>query len=137
MIECRELGKRYGGHLAVDDLSFDVRSGAVTGFLGANGAGKHFLRRKRHFVIARRGALMRPYDDASSGLVTRHAAAGSRTRLKRPGSGLLPNATLLTVAGAGHTVISEKPDETGADAVAFLTGKPLPGTPYTAAGSPW
>ena len=40
MIECRNLSKRYGGRMAVDDLSFDVRSGAVTGFLGPNGAGK-------------------------------------------------------------------------------------------------
>ena len=34
------LTKRYGATTAVDDLSFDVRSGAVTGFLGPNGAGK-------------------------------------------------------------------------------------------------
>jgi ABC-2 type transport system ATP-binding protein len=40
MIECRNLSKRYGGRTVVDDLSFDVRAGAVTGFLGANGAGK-------------------------------------------------------------------------------------------------
>jgi ABC-2 type transport system ATP-binding protein len=40
MIEARQLTKRYGGTLAVDDLSFDVRPGMVTGFLGPNGAGK-------------------------------------------------------------------------------------------------
>jgi ABC-2 type transport system ATP-binding protein len=40
MIEARNLTKRYGGTLAVDDLSFDVRPGMVTGFLGPNGAGK-------------------------------------------------------------------------------------------------
>ncbi|MEJ3655997.1 ATP-binding cassette domain-containing protein [Actinomycetes bacterium KLBMP 9759] len=40
MISARGLTKRYGDVLAVDDLSFDVRPGAVTGFLGANGAGK-------------------------------------------------------------------------------------------------
>ena len=34
------LTKRYGDVTAVDDLSFEVRSGAVTGFLGPNGAGK-------------------------------------------------------------------------------------------------
>jgi ABC-2 type transport system ATP-binding protein len=34
------LTKQYGDVRAVDDLSFDVRSGAVTGFLGPNGAGK-------------------------------------------------------------------------------------------------
>jgi ABC-2 type transport system ATP-binding protein len=34
------LTKRYGDKLAVDDLSFTVQPGRVTGFLGPNGAGK-------------------------------------------------------------------------------------------------
>ncbi|WP_431909763.1 hypothetical protein [Nonomuraea jabiensis] len=37
MIEVRELTKRYGGVTAVRDLSFTVRPGQVTGFLGPNG----------------------------------------------------------------------------------------------------
>ncbi|MGV9566696.1 ATP-binding cassette domain-containing protein [Streptomyces sp. NPDC003480] len=40
MIELEGLTKRYGGKLAVDDLTFTVRPGVVTGFLGPNGAGK-------------------------------------------------------------------------------------------------
>src|SRR5579862_8630777 len=40
MIEARNLTKRYGATVAVDDLSFDVKPGMVTGFLGPNGAGK-------------------------------------------------------------------------------------------------
>ncbi len=40
MIEVRELTKHYGRTVAVDGLSFDLRPGAVTGFLGANGSGK-------------------------------------------------------------------------------------------------
>jgi ABC-2 type transport system ATP-binding protein len=40
MIEVRELTKRYGSTLAVDALSFGLRPGTVTGFLGANGSGK-------------------------------------------------------------------------------------------------
>lgn len=39
-IEVRSLSKRYGGKLAVDDVSFEVPAGRVTGFLGPNGAGK-------------------------------------------------------------------------------------------------
>jgi ABC-2 type transport system ATP-binding protein len=40
VIEARNLTKSYGATLAVDDLSFDVQPGLVTGFLGPNGAGK-------------------------------------------------------------------------------------------------
>jgi ABC-2 type transport system ATP-binding protein len=40
MIEANGLTKRYGSTLAVDDLSFTVQPGVVTGFLGPNGAGK-------------------------------------------------------------------------------------------------
>ncbi len=40
MIEVHQLSKRYGGKLAVDNLSFVVKPGVVTGFLGPNGAGK-------------------------------------------------------------------------------------------------
>jgi ABC-2 type transport system ATP-binding protein len=40
MIEATGLSKRYGKTVAVDDLSFTVQAGRVTGFLGPNGAGK-------------------------------------------------------------------------------------------------
>lgn len=40
LIEARSLGKSFGAHRAVDDLSFTVRPGSVTGFLGPNGSGK-------------------------------------------------------------------------------------------------
>ncbi len=40
VIEGRGLTKRFGSTLAVDDLSFTIRPGLVTGLLGPNGAGK-------------------------------------------------------------------------------------------------
>src|SRR5690606_504555 len=40
MIEARGLSKRYGDRVAVDDISFTIEPGHVTGCLGPNGAGK-------------------------------------------------------------------------------------------------
>jgi ABC-2 type transport system ATP-binding protein len=40
MITVDGVTKTYGGHLAVDDVSFTAKPGRVTGFLGPNGAGK-------------------------------------------------------------------------------------------------
>jgi ABC-2 type transport system ATP-binding protein len=40
LIEVRGLTKRFGAKTAVDDLTFTVEPGRVTGFLGPNGAGK-------------------------------------------------------------------------------------------------
>ncbi len=40
MIEVSHVTKKYGNIVAVDDLSFSVKSGEILGFLGPNGAGK-------------------------------------------------------------------------------------------------
>lgn len=40
MIQVENLVKRYGGHVAVDGMSFIVEEGKIYGFLGPNGAGK-------------------------------------------------------------------------------------------------
>lgn len=40
MIEIKNLVKKYGNHLAVDDISFTLEPGKIYGFLGPNGAGK-------------------------------------------------------------------------------------------------
>ena len=39
-IRAEKLTKRFGGFIAVNEITFDVKQGEIYGFLGANGAGK-------------------------------------------------------------------------------------------------
>ena len=67
MIEVEGLTKRYGSTLAVDDLSFKVVPGTVTGFLGPNGAGKSTTMRAIlglvHPTAGRTAVLGVPYSE--------------------------------------------------------------------------
>ena len=69
MIEVSHLTKKYGGHLAVDDVSFTVEDGQIYGLLGPNGAGKSTIM-----------SILTGYLSATGGQVT---VAGTRCR-RRP-----------------------------------------------------
>ena len=99
-IEIRGLTKRFGSFVAVDDLSFAVEPGRITGFLGPNGAGKTTTlrmllgpgplhQRHRHH---RRPALRRPPDPAVHG----------RARPSRPPTST-PAAAAATTCGCSPT----------------------------------
>ena len=89
MIEAVNLTKRYGKKTAVDNISFTVEPGTVTGFLGPNGAGKSTtMKMILGLVHPTRGSALiggRPFrslpNPAASigGLLDPHAVQGFRT----------------------------------------------------------
>ncbi len=67
ILEIQNLSKRYGDHVAVDDISFDVPRGSVFGLLGPNGAGKTTTIRMIMRIIGADGGTVlldgQPVDD--------------------------------------------------------------------------
>jgi ABC-2 type transport system ATP-binding protein len=55
VLELRGITKSYGGRRVLDDVSFDVRAGRLTGFVGGNGAGKTTTMRIALGVLAKDG----------------------------------------------------------------------------------
>jgi ABC-2 type transport system ATP-binding protein len=67
ILELKHLSKRYGDHVAVDDISFSVPRGSVFGLLGPNGAGKTTtIRMVMRIIASDSGTVLldgRPVDD--------------------------------------------------------------------------
>ncbi|MFC8090083.1 ABC transporter ATP-binding protein [Streptomyces sp. NPDC057301] len=92
-IEVQALTKEYGNRRAVDDLTFTVLPGRVTGFLGPNGAGKSTTMR---LVLG----LDRPTSGAAT--IGGHAYASLREPLRQVGALLDAQAAHGSRTGRDH-----------------------------------
>jgi ABC-2 type transport system ATP-binding protein len=95
MITVDRLTKRYGPFTAVDDISFEVQPGQVTGFLGPNGAGKSTAMR-----------IMAGLTPATSGTAT--VLGRAYGHLPNPGRhvGVLLDASAQHAGRTGREVLS-------------------------------
>ena len=60
MIDVQQLSKRFGAHVAVDDLTFQVQRGEAVALWGANGAGKTTVLRCLLHLLPYRAASTSP-----------------------------------------------------------------------------
>jgi len=66
-LSVRGIVKKFGNHVAVDDVSFEVPRGVVYGILGPNGAGKSTTLRMINDIIAPDQGTIRVLDDHAPG----------------------------------------------------------------------
>jgi len=116
VIEVRGLVKRFGPATAVDDLSFSVGAGTVTGFLGPNGAGKTTtLRMLLGLVRPTSGQALiwgRPYREL--GDRRKRVGAALETSGIHPGRTVAGHLRVRCAArGAGRSRIGAVLEETG------------------------
>ena len=107
MIEAKHLTKRYGKTVAVDDVSFVVQPGRVTGFLGPNGAGKSTTMR-----------MVLGLDAPSSGSVLIDGRPYAELADPLRSVGALLDAKAIVAAAAPPTISSGWPTATASPAAA-------------------
>jgi len=107
MIEARSLYKRFGDVVAVQEVSFAARNGAITGLVGPNGAGKSTTLRMLYTVL-RPDAGTATIDDVDA--VEKPLAARERLGVLPHASGVYPNLTArenIRYFGALHGLAGE------------------------------
>lgn len=120
MIEVRNLQKQFGAVAALRDVSFVARDGAITGLLGANGAGKSTTLRTICGVLKPAGGEVRI--DGTS-LLEHPLAAQRRVGGLLDHAGLYSRLTpreIFTFSGRLHGIASRRLRERVEEVIAFL-----------------
>jgi sodium transport system ATP-binding protein len=121
MIEVRNLQKQFGSVTALRDVSFTAPDGAITGLLGANGAGKSTTLRTICGVLQPGGGQV---------LVDGVSPSGDPLALQRHVGGLLDHAGLyarltpreiLTFSGRLHAIPQQRLRDRVEEIIAFLS----------------
>ncbi len=109
MLEVNDLVKRFGGFLAVNQVSFEVREGEIVGLIGPNGSGKSTIFNLISGALRPSAGSIAFRGRAISGLAPQricHAGIGRTFQIPRPFRKLsiLENVALAAYYGAGRQI---------------------------------
>ncbi len=100
VLDVRAIRKQFGGLLAVNDISFQIRAGQITGLIGPNGAGKSTTFNLITGVLGLSGGEVRFRDERISGLGARAIAQRGVSRTFQHVK-MVPDMTVLENVALG------------------------------------
>jgi len=125
MLEVRGLTKRFGGFLAVSQVSFDVRAGEILGLIGPNGSGKSTTFNLIAGILRPSGGTVQ-FDGAEIGGLPAHRICrmgiGRTFQIPRPFRqlSLIENVTLAAYYGQGGRVGLDEARRQAAEALELV-----------------
>ena len=122
MLRVNALSKRFGGFLAVNRVSFDVRPGEILGLIGPNGSGKSTIFNLIAGTLSPTSGSIRFADAEIAGMPAHHICRMGLARtfqIPRPFRklSLLENVTLASFYGTGGTIARSEAHRRAAEAL--------------------
>ncbi len=134
LLEARNLTRRFGGIVAVDDVTFDVPRGEIVGLIGPNGAGKTTVFNLVTRLYSPDGGDIR-FEDASLLKVPTHKVVGRGIARTFQNLALFPSMTVLENVLVGSHVHRRPATEDGRRALSLLEYVGLADVAHREAGS--
>jgi branched-chain amino acid transport system ATP-binding protein len=134
LLEARNLTRRFGGIVAVDDVTFDVPQGEIVGLIGPNGAGKTTVFNLVTRLYAPDGGDVR-FEDDSLLRVPPHKVVGRGIARTFQNLALFPSMTVLENVLVGSHVHRRPAPEDGRRALSLLEYVGLADVAHREAGS--
>ena len=134
LLEARNLTRRFGGIVAVDDVSFDVSQGEIVGLIGPNGAGKTTLFNLVTRLYSPDGGDIR-FEEESLLRVPPHKVIGRGIARTFQNLALFPSMTVLENVLVGSHVHRRPAAEDASRALSLLAYVGLADVAHREAGS--
>jgi len=134
LLEARKLTRRFGGIVAVDDVSFDVPQGEIVGLIGPNGAGKTTVFNLVTRLYSPDGGDIQ-FEGASLLATPAHKVVGRGIARTFQNLALFPSMTVLENVLVGSHIHRRPAADDDARALSLLEYMELGDVAYREAGS--